>query len=61
VQRIDLRPALTLLLMAHTQRQTEQRAEAVFERCVALDLAMSRMMRPSRACKNFSCRLARLN
>src|SRR6476661_7971169 len=39
VQRIDLRPALTLLLMAHTQRQIEQRAEAVFERCVALDLA----------------------
>src|SRR5258705_5139658 len=39
VQRVDLRPALTLLLMAHTQRQIEQRAEAVFERCVALDLA----------------------
>ena len=39
VQRIVFRPALTLLLMAHTQRQIEQRAEAVFERCVALDLA----------------------
>jgi hypothetical protein len=25
--------------MAHTQRQIKQRAEAVFERCVALDLA----------------------
>src|SRR5713101_6109153 len=39
VQRIDLRPALTLLLMAYTRREIEQRAEAVFERCVALDLA----------------------
>ena len=39
VQRVDLRPALTLLLMANTQRQIEQRAEAVFERCIALDLA----------------------
>src|SRR5262245_55469809 len=38
VQRIDLRPALALLLMAHTQRQIEQRAKAVFERWVACDL-----------------------
>src|ERR1700722_10522433 len=39
VQRIDLRAALTLLLVTNTQRQIEQRAEAVFERRVALDLA----------------------
>ena len=39
VQRIDLRSALTLLLMAHAQRQIEQRAKAVFKRRVALDLA----------------------
>src|SRR4030095_7727429 len=39
VQRVDLWPALTLLLMANTQREIEQRAKAVFERCVALDLA----------------------
>src|SRR5262249_42513841 len=39
VQRIDLRPALTLLLMADTQREVEQRAKAVFQRCVARDLA----------------------
>ena len=39
VQRADLWPALTLLLMANPQREIEQRAKAVFERCVALDLA----------------------
>src|SRR4029450_3828190 len=39
VQRIDLRPALALLLMAHTQREIEQRAKAIFERCIARDLA----------------------
>src|SRR5215470_9155866 len=39
VQRIDLRPALALLLMAHTQRKIEQRAKAIFERCIAGDLA----------------------
>src|SRR5262249_36040936 len=39
VQRVDLWPALTLLLMANPQREIEQRAKAVFERCVALDLA----------------------
>jgi hypothetical protein len=32
VQRIDLRPALALLLMAHMQREIEQRAKAVFKR-----------------------------
>src|SRR5262249_179551 len=37
--RVDLWPALTLLLMANRQREIEQRAKAVFERCVALDLA----------------------
>jgi hypothetical protein len=58
---MDLRSALTRLLMAHTRREIEYRAEAVFERCVALDLAAKmRMTRPSRACRNFSCRLARL-
>src|ERR1700756_4699169 len=30
---------LTALLMANPQREIEQRAKAVFERCVALDLA----------------------
>src|SRR5262249_53545646 len=30
---------LTLLLMANPQREIEQRAKAVFERCVALDFA----------------------
>jgi hypothetical protein len=35
VQRIDLRPALTRLLMAHTPREIELRAQAVFDRCVA--------------------------
>jgi hypothetical protein len=39
VQRVDLWPALTLLLVANLQREIEQRAKAVFERCVALDLA----------------------
>src|SRR5262245_35936678 len=39
VQRVDLWPALTLLLMSNPQREIEQRAKAVFERCVALDLA----------------------
>jgi len=39
VQRVDLWPALTLLLMANPQREIEQRAKAVFERCLALDLA----------------------
>jgi hypothetical protein len=39
VQRIDLRAALTLLLVANTRRQIEQRAEAVFEHRIALDLA----------------------
>jgi len=39
VQRVDLLPPLTLLLMANPQREIEQRAKAVFDRCVALDLA----------------------
>jgi hypothetical protein len=39
VQRIDFRAALTLLLVANPRCQIEQRAEAVFERRVALDLA----------------------
>ena len=39
MQRVDLRPALTLLLVSNPQREIEQRAKAVFERCVALDLA----------------------
>jgi hypothetical protein len=39
VQRIDLRAPLTLLLVANTQREIEQRAEAVFEHGAALDLA----------------------
>jgi hypothetical protein len=34
VQRVDLWPALTLLLMAHTQREIEQWTKAVFERCI---------------------------
>src|SRR5262249_10580029 len=38
VQRIDLRPALALLLMAHTQRQIEQWAKAIFECCIARNL-----------------------
>jgi hypothetical protein len=32
-----------LLLMANPQREIEQRAKAVFERCVALDLAANVM------------------
>src|SRR5438034_6620665 len=39
VQRVDLWPALTLLLMPNTKRESEQWAKAVFEHCVALDLA----------------------
>jgi hypothetical protein len=39
MHRIDLRPALALLLMAHTQREIEQRAKPIFERCIARDLA----------------------
>src|SRR5262249_35406315 len=39
MQRIDLWPALMLVLMANPQREIEQRAEAVYEHCVALDLA----------------------
>src|SRR5207247_1645655 len=34
VQRVDLWPALTLLLMPNTKRESEQWAKAVFERCV---------------------------
>src|SRR5262252_4828584 len=32
-------PSSALLLMSNPQREIEQRAKAVFERCVALDLA----------------------
>ena len=39
MQRVDLRPALVLLLMANPQRKVEQRAKAIFERSIALDLA----------------------
>ena len=39
MQRVDLWPALTLLLISNPQREIEQRAKAVFARCVALDLA----------------------
>ena len=39
VQRVDLRPALALLLVADPQRQIEQRAKAILERGIALDLA----------------------
>jgi hypothetical protein len=39
VQRIDLRSALTLLLMANPQREIEQRTKAILERRIALDLA----------------------
>ena len=39
VQRADLGPALALLLKADPQRQIEQRAQAVVERGIALDLA----------------------
>jgi len=39
MQRVDLWPALTLLLMANTKRESEHWAKAVFDRGVALDLA----------------------
>ena len=39
VQGIDLRPALTLLLLAHAARQRQQLGERRFEPAVALDLA----------------------
>src|SRR6202040_2746365 len=39
VQRVDLGAALALLLMTDPQREIEQRAKAVFERGIALDLA----------------------
>jgi hypothetical protein len=63
VQRVDLGPALALLLEANPQREIEQRAKAILERGIALDLArrMSRMTRPSRVRRNLSSRRARLN
>src|SRR5437773_7165071 len=39
VKGIDLRPALTLLLLAHAPRQRQQLCERRFEPAVALDLA----------------------
>jgi len=39
VQGIDLRAALTLLLLAHAPRQHQQLGERRFEPAVALDLA----------------------
>jgi hypothetical protein len=39
MQRVDLGSALALLLLADPQRQIEQRAKAILERCVTLDLA----------------------
>ena len=39
MQRVDLGPALALLLEANPQREIEQRPKAVRERGVALDLA----------------------
>src|ERR1700719_3751067 len=39
MQRVDLRSALTLLLMATPQREIEQRTQAILERGIALDLA----------------------
>ena len=39
MQRVDLGPALALLLLADPQREIEQRAKAIPERCVTLDLA----------------------
>src|ERR1700693_565962 len=39
VQRVDLRSALTLLLMANPQREIEQRTQAILERGIALALA----------------------
>src|SRR5262249_52873010 len=38
VQRGDLWPTLTWLLMANPQREMEQRSKALCERCVAVDL-----------------------
>ena len=62
VQRVDLWPALTLLLMANPQREIEQRAKAVFERRVALDLAANITDdAASRVRRNFSSGCARLN
>jgi hypothetical protein len=39
VQRVELGAALALLLMTDPQREIEQRAKAVFERGIAVDLA----------------------
>jgi len=39
VQGVDLRPALTLLLLAHAPRQRQQLCERHFEPAVTLDLA----------------------
>jgi hypothetical protein len=39
VQRVDLQSALTLLLMANPQCETEQRTKAILERGIAVDLA----------------------
>ena len=39
MQRVDLRPALALLLMANPHRQIEQRAKAILKCAIALDLA----------------------
>jgi hypothetical protein len=39
VQRVDLRFALTLLLMPNPQGEIKQRAKAILERGIALDLA----------------------
>jgi hypothetical protein len=39
MQRVDLGPVLALLLLADPQRQIDQRAKAILERCVTLDLA----------------------
>ena len=39
MQRVDLRPALALFLVADPQREIEQRSKAILERGIALDLA----------------------
>jgi hypothetical protein len=39
VQRVDLGPALALLLMANPQRDIEQRSKAVLKCAIAFDLA----------------------
>jgi hypothetical protein len=39
VQRIDLPPALMLVLLAHPARQHERTGEEIFQRRLALDLA----------------------